>query len=572
MQSKIGILALIFALCFVSIGLPFADDFQIYNYVNDSAFTSNYTIISDNANFNAQIETAPDDSLTLHAVTSNIVNGFILINQSKFNTSYPFNFSITIRSNSTIDGIISILYNLNDSNLSNSNGYRINYQISSGYTAQVFLRRCSSSLLTYSCGVELNHSGIYNSSLDGFGNGSVAYPMAYPSDIILTLSGDSNKRIHLYINGIERLTYYDSAESYLSGALAFGGYQGAGAYNIYFDDLNQNVQTGINTGGWQVLAFPQNWPNWIGMGTFVTNETYNGVPTNCGTYYLAGTQYYSAMTTAAGCEVWQQSGYPINTMLDPTLVITKDNLFWTTLKANMNLVTIDSYVSSPKANICQLYNADGSAQILPANVGYGGTMAGSGAGASAIPLFLNGTSILDSTPILYRGFKILCSEQVNLTYSIAFSENQTSYNPNYMVNITIPIGCQFNSPTDINCEVRVDETNKSNFTRMSEGKVKLCQAGDTRPECSFVEELSGNPNLDSILGALFSYTMIGLYISIFIAVLVAKFTRNGMFGLVILLICILIMTSVGLLGSWFMYMIMVVAALAVAALLLTKTH
>jgi len=244
---------LIVTLLMVASSMAFFDDFQSYNSVTDASFTSNYSIGIVPLNY-ISIASAPSDSLTV-LYTSVDSSMFISINDSKLNLSYPFAFSATLRNGSTISsyylgGEFSIWYFLNNTN-SNSNisvlhGYRFRYIFRNWYIPNdtVVLERFNPSSSVSLASVQI-------SALD------------FNRDNTFIVSMDNDKRAHFYINNIEKLNYYDSAEIYLSGGIGILEHltSQAGYDFLYLDDLNSNATIGGVGANFSVIGYPDYSPD-----------------------------------------------------------------------------------------------------------------------------------------------------------------------------------------------------------------------------------------------------------------------------------------------------------------------
>jgi hypothetical protein len=156
----------------------------------------------------------------------------------------------------------------------------------------------------------------------------------------------------------------------------------------------------------------------------------------------------------------------------------------------------------------------------------------------------------------------------NITITTEIYQNGTLIDT---LNTILPVGCLRDSNGTVDCGSIVDCTANASLCAiliLNQPIGELtCIVGDTRPECISQQQ---EPSLDTIVNALFSYTMIGLYLSIIIASIVAYYTRNAMFGAIIMMVCLMIMSSVGLLNAWFMFLTIAIIALGVSGMLVLK--
>ena len=255
MQAKKGFVLAFSLLLMLGPAMAFYDDFQSYNTISDASFTSNYTL---NGAIGGEIAIAPQDSLSVNITASNL-----FINQTKLNYGYPFNFSYTLRAGSNSLNGHGVYFYINDTNISSARGYKIN---NSEGVIQLYRFNPSNSVL-------LNSSTItpFNSSIDN----------------ILILSVDANKRIHYYINGQEIMTYYDGAETYLSGGIGiFTAHYVSN--NIYIDNINSEIATisdnsYTNPANWNILGWINNIDNFAGFYVSSNHNSGFGSQGNC--YY-----------------------------------------------------------------------------------------------------------------------------------------------------------------------------------------------------------------------------------------------------------------------------------------------
>ena len=240
MRAKIGLITAFLLMLALAPGLTFADDFQSYNSITDASFTSNYSVSVYNV---IQIAQAPNDSLTL-----NLTQGYLFINTSKLNVSYPFTFSYTMRAGSGYSDNIKIYFYLNNSDTDT------NISVLRGYYIKIADTSMPNALTLY----RFNPSGAILLNSSNFP------PWNSTNDMIFILSVDSNKRVHFYLNGIEYMNYYDTAETYLSGGIAI--YTLSSPDSTYIDNLNSNATVSTlsgynNPANWHVLGWLNNIEN-----------------------------------------------------------------------------------------------------------------------------------------------------------------------------------------------------------------------------------------------------------------------------------------------------------------------
>jgi hypothetical protein len=265
-------------LCFLSISLAFADDFQSYNAITDPSFTSNYSL----GGFCSlqTIATAPSDSLTLRGFDGYSGSCFISINDSKLNLSYPFVFSATLRNGSVMSrihvdfGEFTILFFINNTDTNNDTAMLRGYKLrvhsadtSGGYPNDtIILERFNPS-----SSVELTRKSIPD--------------IDYNKDNIFIASMDSNKYIHFFINNVEILNYYDTAETYLSGGVGIFEKGDATSSDIYYlDNINSNATISALSGynypaNWHVLGWLNNIENLPGYYQSASHNLFSGI--NC---------------------------------------------------------------------------------------------------------------------------------------------------------------------------------------------------------------------------------------------------------------------------------------------------
>jgi hypothetical protein len=125
--------------------------------------------------------------------------------------------------------------------------------------------------------------------------------------------------------------------------------------------------------------------------------------------------------------------------------------------------------------------------------------------------------------------------------------------------LVIPVGYLFSYNPDtqvilVNYSIIVDAT--ANDTTIYEQPL----FNVTSPPIIGTEDTIGRLAL-----ALVDPSMVMLYLVIFLGACVTYFTKNGIFGGITLLTLMLVMTSIGLITSWFIWLLIVVSAIAIGA-------
>lgn len=600
MRVKKGVLAVFFALCFLSISLAFFDDLNAYNSITDTTFKANYTTTSAGVGF--------------FAITSDATNGIYLMGYyNVFNptlylfpnlsragsTDLPFTAGYTVLSgsvapnrttNGNLDLVFYFLTNaMNSTQLPTARGYVASVKINNdnGANITINLRRCVTSLNSYtSCGVLLKQeSFIVDNSLLYNNNTGLIVNNSFSVNISDSVNGD----ISVYIAGVNRLSYTDKI--YSSGNLGF--YFSpltliAPITVIKIDNISISATIGAGVSGWSLYSFPQNIPDYLDYGQYrFVHRTFQPAPNYC----LLGSNVCftedslgfdittKPLTTETTNTTYQPTclkGYsdtnfctiiPIQYLSSIALGINYDEGTYYLKYGNSflnedlrRLLGVQAYNKIQASNSgCYYYNSLYTAlngQPIPTN---GSIYWGSSSIWGGYP-----TTRID----IYGALGFYCLSPNNITITTEIYQNGTLADT---LNTILPVGCLRNSNGTVDCGSIIDCIANASLCSIIVINQPIgdltCIVGDTRPEC--ISQLQ-EPSFDTIVNALFSFTMIGLYLSIIIASIVAYYTRNAMFGAIIMMICLMIMSSVGLLNAWFMFLTIAIIALGLAGMLALK--
>lgn len=313
------------------------------------------------------------------------------------------------------------------------------------------------------------------------------------------------------------------------------------------DALASNLNASGNYTGlpneWEPVAFPSGLPYHLGFGRVLSTDECNG-------NYLNGTIYNIRFNP---CMPWYATGAPADgDLLVPSFVLRYNGTYLTPyLREEMSTDTILSGYTADHAGTCWVYTGSGVDFPIP-----------TGEWIAEYPdnytLYLP-TSYApplqrSTNPVLFLGHQIYCTTPENLTAHFfingAYGVVETDLTFDFNIGNCMSLDGVYNYSCISNQTFFLGAPTGYNAT----------------------DALGNAPGQDDTTGAialaLVSPTFVMLYIAIFLSACVAYFTRQGLFAMVVLVSILLVMGAVGLLDTWFFYLIIVIAALGVGLYLL----
>jgi hypothetical protein len=479
---------------------PFFDNFQSYSSPQDTAFQQlylrhilDYGYFSSNVT-NETIIQAPFDSLVYKFAStasyfSHNITWVVQLNESRFNTTYPFTFDYLLRNGSqwgvgTSGGNLEFYFYFftNHSNVNRLN----NYTTAHGYllavmfpyygspTITVTLSRCPTTLQVssttgrWSCPQTLSSSTFNDSDVTAGVTKSYSCPS---SGMCWTANADINLKLVVPNNGsvlffwsktgseIQRFSYTDPSPLFNNGSIIFGYWHnsgdGSGSFTPYIDDLEYlNYSDYIIENNFTVVGYPSLINHTVDTFDSATNKNAN---------WLALNQWFKiqfTMRTPVGMLT------PISDVICPSFIpavspqyriapqqtLVNGVVYWTGLTSDLLIQPNTGACAVRKAEVvfdptlhgygcyglgCLETNIDNpyfsvsntTEIVLQAN-----SWCGSGlTGASCPNLF----KALDGSSLVYVTSEIACTQPTNLTVGVQWMDDNGCAGTPYSIQYEI---------------------------------------------------------------------------------------------------------------------------------------
>jgi hypothetical protein len=297
--------------------------------------------------------------------------------------------------------------------------------------------------------------------------------------------------------------------------------------------------------GWSIYSFPQNRLGEVGLG-----NPYLSYPTAIALTRLAGTSFWHSFYDGE----FYDGAYPLNTNFNLNAVMKHNTTYFA--MSNLDSYSMTFTLSAAHSNTCFVksgtaldYDLKTTAYSINPAVydtylyDYSRDLTSN----------LNTPTYYPSNPYILTmpGVIFYCTAPENLTLGIAIDNGVIYENVEYK----IPIGYKFYPNGTIDYDIVIDAATNSTTPY-------IIIYGSNISD-------SGTPSSEDTIGrlalALVDPSMVMLYLVIFLGACVTYFTKNGIFGGITLLTLMLVMTSIGLITSWFIWLLIVVSAIAIGA-------